>query len=131
MKSGHYTQKVKTKMKIAVYAVIAIVLGVIVMLAPLLVFTVYGYHSAISQMEIEQDSTGGRGYIWNETNALPLGVNDTKLAVSPTIAEAAQLYGMLDIKAEPFPSSLFPAVLLAAISFIVALGVSLFFRNRI
>ena len=118
-------------MKVAVYVVIAVVLGVIVMLAPLLVFTVYGYHSAITTMEIEQDSSNGRGYNWNWTSALPLGENKTNSVSSLTIADAAKLYGMLDYKAEPFPSSLFPAALLVAVSLIVALGVSLFFRNRI
>jgi len=118
-------------MKIAVYAVIAVVLGVILMLAPLLVFTIYGYNSAITQIETEQDSTSGKGYSRNETYGLPLGVNDNISVQSPSVAEAAQVYGMLDVKAEPFPSSLFPAILLVAISLIVALGVSLFFRNRI
>jgi len=118
-------------MKIVVYAVIAVVLGVILMLSPLLVFTGYYYDSAITQIEIEQNSTSGGGYIWNETNVIPLRAYDNKSLQSPTMAEAAQVYGMLDIKAEPFPSSLFPAILLVAISLIVALGVSLFFRNRI
>jgi len=117
-------------MKTAIYAVIAIILGVAVMLTPLLVFTVYGYHSAITTFETGQDSSDGRGYYWNGTNALPSGVNNTKLAQSPTFAEAAKLYGMLDFKTEPFPSSLLPVALLVAISLILALGVSLFFRNR-
>jgi hypothetical protein len=41
-------------MKIAFYVAVAVALGLFAMLAPLMAFTTYGYHSVISQSEVGQ-----------------------------------------------------------------------------
>jgi hypothetical protein len=119
------------EMKIAVYIAVAIVLGVVVMLAPLLVFTVYGYHSVITQIENEQGLPDLKGYGFNRTELITLGGYDNNSIQVSTIGEAARIYGMLDFRAEPFPSSLFPSVLLVIIGFVTALGVTLLYKRRV
>jgi hypothetical protein len=118
------------RMKIAVYIAIAVVLGITVMLAPLLVFTVYGYHSAITQIENEPGLPDLKGYGLNRTDLSILGGYDNNSVQVSTIGEAARIYGLLDFQAEPFPSSLFPATLLVIIGFVTALGVTLLYRKR-
>ena len=118
------------RMKLAVYVAIAVALGIVVMVAPLLVFTVFSYHSVITQIENEQGLPDVRGYDFNWTNLIPQGANDNKSVQVSTVSKAARLYGMLDFRTEPFPSSLFPAMLLVIISFITAVGVTLFYRKR-
>ena len=115
-------------MKIVVYVAVAVVLGIVVMLAPLMVFTVYGYKSVITQTEIGQNFLGRKDE--NYTSSLSEGGYGNKLVESPTFGEAAQLYGMLDSKTESFPASLFPVILLVSIGFITALGTTLFFRKK-
>jgi H+/Cl- antiporter ClcA len=117
-----------TRMKIVVWVAVAVALGVIVMLAPLMVFTVYSYHSVVTEVESGQESPSGIG--GNQTYSTTEGGIGNKSVPSPTLSEAARVYGMLDAKTETFPSSLFPVVLLVAIGLMMALGVSLFYRRR-
>jgi hypothetical protein len=116
-------------MKIAVYVAVAVALGLIVMLAPLMAFVTYGYHSVISQSEVGQKFLSER--VWNSTDAASYGGNDSNLVQSLSFSEAAQLYGWMDVRTEPFPTSLVPAILLVVTGFVTALGTALFIRNKV
>jgi hypothetical protein len=116
-------------MKTVVYVAAAVALGFIVMLAPLMAFTVYGYHSVISQSEVGKKFISER--IWNGTDAALYGGNNSNLVQTLTFSEAAQLYGWMDVSTEPFPISLVPAILLVVTGFFTALGAVLFLRNKV
>ncbi len=116
-------------MKIAVYVAVAVALGFIVMLAPLMAFTTYGYHSVISQSEVGQKFLSER--VWNSTDAASYGGNDNNSVQTLTFSEAAQLYGWMDVRTEPFLTSLVPAILLVVAGFVTALGAALFIRNKV
>ncbi len=113
-------------MRNAAYVAFAVALGVIVMLAPLMVFTSYGYHTVISQSDVGHRFLSEK--ISNET--VSFGGNDSSLIQTLTFSEAAQLYGWMDAAAEPFPTSLVPMVLLVATGFVTALGVTLLLKKR-
>ena len=115
-------------MKIIVYLVVAVVLGLFVMFAPLMVFSVYSYHTVITQSEIGKEFVSSR--VWNNTNAASFGGNNISNQTL-TFNEAAQLFGWMDAKTEPFPTSLVPAVLLVVVGFVIALGSFLFLRNKV
>ena len=116
-------------MKIVVYVAVAVALGLIVMLAPLMVFTVYGYHSVITQSEVGKEFISER--VWNGTDASLYGGNNSSMVQTLTFNEAAQLFGWMDVKTEPFTTSLVPAILLVATGFSIALGAALFLRKKI
>ncbi len=116
-------------MKVAFYVAVAVALGLIVMLTPLIAFTTYGYHSVISQSEVGQKFISER--VWNGTDATSYGGNNSNLVQSLSFNEAAQLYGWMDVRTEPFPTSLVPAILLVVTGFVTALGAVLFLRNRV
>jgi hypothetical protein len=116
-------------MKIVVYVAVAVALGLIVMIAPLMAFTVYGYHSVISQSEVGKKFISER--VWNGTDAASFGGNNSNSVQTLTFSQAAQLYGWMDVRTEPFPTSLVPAILLVVTSFVAALGAVLFLRNKV
>ena len=115
-------------MRIAAYVAFAVALGVIVMLAPLMVFTSYGYRTVVSQSDVGKRFVSER--VWNETDASLLGGNNSNFSQILTFSEAAQLYGWMDAAAEPFPTSLVPMVLLVTTGFVTALGVTLLLKKR-
>jgi len=114
-------------MRIAVNIVVAVVLGVVVMLAPLMTFTSYGYRAVVSQSEVGRRFVSER--ISNETDASLLGGNNSYVQTL-SFSEAAQLYGWMDAEAEPFPTSLVPMVLLVTAGFVTALGATFLLKKR-
>ena len=116
-------------MKIVAYVAVAVALGVIVMLAPLLAFATYGYYSVISQSEVGQKFVSER--VWNGTDATLHGGNNSNVVQSLSFNEAAQLYGWMDAVTEPFPTSLVPVILLVVAGFVTALGVTVFVKNKV
>jgi hypothetical protein len=115
-------------MKVAVYVVVAVALGLLTMFAPLLAFTVYGYQSVISQSEVGREFISER--VRNETDINYLGGNNSNVLQSLSFSEAAQLYGWMDTVTEPFPTSFAPAILIVAAGIVAAFGVVFFYKSK-
>lgn len=127
---------------IAITVTLAVVLGVAVMLAPILAF-MYAY-----PVTIPLDGTGSPLNRENNQSAIqPAGnevygknngstsqedqIDKNNLYRSPqSIAEAAQVYGALDVGPDSFPSSILHVVLVMAACFIVAFGTSFYFKRK-
>jgi len=119
----------RTRMRIAAYVVVAIALGIVVMLAPLMAFTAYGYHSVISQSEVGREFISER--VRNGTDATFQGGNYSNTVQSLSFSEAAQLYGWMDTAVEPLPMSLVPAILLVVAGFVTSLVVVVLVKNKV
>jgi hypothetical protein len=124
---------------IAITVTLAVVLGVAVMLAPILAF-MYAYPvtipldrtgSLVSEENNQSASRPAGNGVYGENNESTSQADKYNLYRSPqSIAEAAQVYGALDVGPDPFPSSILHVVLVMATCFIVAFGASFYLKRK-
>jgi len=102
--------------EIIAYVAMAVTFGVIVMLIPIVVFVPF-YVTTDVRRDVSQQENGFK------TAPTPQTFNEFE--------EAAQTYGRIDTGPAPFPSSLLHVMLIVAVGFSFALGVSQYFKRRI
>jgi hypothetical protein len=106
-------------MKIIAAVALAVILGVVVMLIPIVAYV---------QVSVTTKAVAQPAGAENNTRQTA-GENEPTLAVA--INKAAQTYGTTDAGPSPFPSSLFPVLLLAVASLVAAIGASMYFKRKV
>jgi len=102
--------------EIIAYVAMAVTFGVIVMLIPIMVFAPF-YVATDVRTDVSQQENGSK------TVPTPQTFN--------ALEEAAQTYGRIDTGPAPFPASLLHVMLIVAVGFSFALGVSQYYKRRI
>jgi ABC-type glycerol-3-phosphate transport system permease component len=112
-------------MRIIVAVTAAIVLGVVVMLLPIVAYT----QISVTTKAVPQSTITGEE---NNTRQASKENEPTFAVTSPeTIDKAAKTYGTTDTGPSPFPSSLFPVLLLVVTSLVAAIGASMYFKRKV